>query len=100
LGRNVNAPRGGENTKELRERLERHGGLELDLHLVHVAEVLGEGSVVVGVIPVPSGYALVVVFQYPAQTFHVGLGDPKRVSEVSPGHFTMVEHLLIDELAV
>ena len=57
---------GGENGHELLERLERLGGLIESGHgLLDVDEVGGEGRIVIGEVPIPRRYSLIVVFEHP-----------------------------------
>mmetsp|Transcript_15613 Transcript_15613/g.33182 ORF Transcript_15613/g.33182 Transcript_15613/m.33182 type:complete len:487 (+) Transcript_15613:452-1912(+) len=85
-----------QDTHQLLERLE---GCTL-LEVLHVAtlqggatdEVGGEGGVVIGIEPSPRLATLIVVDQYPAEAFDVGLADPlQEINQVVLLHFELLK---------
>ena len=71
----------GKDAEKLGERSEGGGGIKADIELADVLKVLSEGSVVVRVVPIPSGYTLVVVFKNPAKTLDVRASDSTSISD-------------------
>jgi hypothetical protein len=90
----ISLPGSWEDSHQLFERLERRTNVELDIVLLNVVHVCGEGRVVVRVEPLPRGrlavssqlvtrlqlnsdctYALIVVMEYPREPLQVRLDD-------------------------
>ena len=62
-----------ENTHQLLERATRLTHLKLDLHTVAVNKITRKWCIMIGVIPVPTLAALIVISEYPLKSFYVCL---------------------------
>lgn len=83
-----------EDTQELTIRLEWLCRFEGDIERSDIFEILSEWSIVIWVIPIPSWYTLIIVFEYPTKSFNVRPSD-SDISCAEVGTYSLMNSLSV-----